>query len=403
MDLYSDAKTIVETLHRAGFIAYFAGGWVRDFLLQVPSDDIDIATNAPPEVIQTLFSKTVPIGIKFGILLVIVHDHPFEVATFRQDLGYKDGRHPQQVLFSSAEEDAKRRDFTINGLFFDPLHNKVLDFVGGQQDLKAGVLRAIGNPLDRLQEDRLRMIRASRLTCRFGLTMEPSTLQAIYQVAPLLLPAIAIERIVQEFKKAHNFQVLDAMLENLHALTLLQEIFPSLRALCPGELKQRLKPYRAYPFDAPFIAFIALLFPNLTVQGGSDLCHQLKLSNKDCLFIQFLLRFQTLPPQDRYAWTHFYADPKSPWVLAIEQAHLGPLDQSAKRLSHEQRRDTLRPYIQHMVEQQKWIDPQDLIDRGIPQGPRWRQLFQEAEKVAIDECLVSKEEILKRIFPAPLT
>ena len=162
MEEHPQARYIVDTLAKAGFVAYYAGGWVRDFLLGHPSDDIDIATNAPPETIQALFPKTVPIGIAFGIVLVIVEGHPYEVATFRNDLEYQDGRRPLRIEFTTAEEDAKRRDFTINGMFYDPLQKTVLDFVGGQQDLQKQLVRAIGNPHARIAEDRLRMIRAIR-------------------------------------------------------------------------------------------------------------------------------------------------------------------------------------------------------------------------------------------------
>src|SRR5690242_9779786 len=127
MEEHPQARFIVETLGSAGYVAYYAGGWVRDFLLNHPSDDIDIATNAPPETIQALFPRTVPIGIAFGIILVIQDGRQYEVATFRQDLEYKDGRRPSKIEFATAAEDAKRRDFTINGMFYDPLKDEILD------------------------------------------------------------------------------------------------------------------------------------------------------------------------------------------------------------------------------------------------------------------------------------
>lgn len=195
MQEHPQARFIVDTLIEHGFSAYYAGGWVRDFLLQRDSDDIDIATSAPPEAIQKLFPHTVPIGIAFGIVLVIVEGHQYEVATFRQDIEYKDGRRPAAIAFSSAEEDAKRRDFTINGMFYDPIEQKVLDFVEGIADLEAKIIRAIGDPHERIREDRLRMIRAARLACRFHFTIEENTKAAIRAHAKELFPAVAIERI----------------------------------------------------------------------------------------------------------------------------------------------------------------------------------------------------------------
>ena len=170
MEEHQQARIIVETLHRAGFLAYYAGGWVRDFLLNHPSDDIDIATNAPPETVQALFSHTVPIGIAFGIILVIQEGHTYEVATFRQDFDYQDGRRPARIQFSTAAEDAKRRDFTINGLFYDPVREEILDYINGREDIRAGIIRAIGNPHERIKEDRLRMIRGDspRVPLRFS-------------------------------------------------------------------------------------------------------------------------------------------------------------------------------------------------------------------------------------------
>src|SRR6185437_5720237 len=168
MEMYEVATHIVKRLVEAGHLAYFAGGWVRDFLLNHPSDDIDIATSASVEEIQALFPKTIPVGIAFGIVIVVEKGHQFEVATFRKDRGYVDGRRPTGIDPASPEEDAQRRDFTLNGMFYDPLQKKVLDFVSGQEDLKKGIIRAIGNPHERFLEDRLRMMRAVRYGTRFG-------------------------------------------------------------------------------------------------------------------------------------------------------------------------------------------------------------------------------------------
>ena len=179
MDKHPEALKIVQTLTQAGFIAYYAGGWVRDNLLNYPSDDIDIATNAPPEKVQALFPRTIPIGLSFGIILVVMDNHQYEVAAFRQDFDYLDGRRPSRIEFSSAEEDAKRRDFTINGMFYDPIQEKLLDYVGGQKDLELKTIRAIGDPHERIKEDRLRMIRAIRLSCRFQFAIDPLTEKAL--------------------------------------------------------------------------------------------------------------------------------------------------------------------------------------------------------------------------------
>src|SRR3954470_24184706 len=142
----ADALLVLRRLRDAGHVAYFAGGCVRDMLLNLEPKDFDVATDAPPDRVRSLFSSTQAVGAKFGVILVRHGRSVIEVATFRTDLAYTDGRHPQGVVFTTAEEDAKRRDFTINGMFFDPIEEKVIDFVGGQEDVRDKLLRAIGEP-----------------------------------------------------------------------------------------------------------------------------------------------------------------------------------------------------------------------------------------------------------------
>ena len=143
------ATRLVERLRAAGHEAFFAGGCVRDMLLGKEAHDIDIATSAKPEEVQHLFHRTVAVGAAFGVIVVLEDDFEFQVATFRSDGAYKDGRHPESVSFTTAEGDAKRRDFTVNGLFYDPIEKQIIDHVGGESDLKAGILRSIGNPEER--------------------------------------------------------------------------------------------------------------------------------------------------------------------------------------------------------------------------------------------------------------
>ncbi|MGZ5537631.1 MAG: CCA tRNA nucleotidyltransferase, partial [Chthoniobacterales bacterium] len=161
-ELQTTAREIVARLRARGHVAYFAGGCVRDLVRGQTPKDVDIATDARPEEVQKIFSRTYAVGAHFGVIVVLENGIQFEVATFRSDGVYLDGRHPTEVHFSSAEEDARRRDFTINGMFFDPEKNEVIDFVGGRADLDAKVIRAIGDPAQRFAEDRLRMLRAVR-------------------------------------------------------------------------------------------------------------------------------------------------------------------------------------------------------------------------------------------------
>ncbi|HXY60795.1 MAG TPA: CCA tRNA nucleotidyltransferase, partial [Chthoniobacterales bacterium] len=156
------ARGICARLREQDHIAYFAGGCVRDMVRGLIPKDFDVATNAMPEMVQKIFPRTYAVGAKFGVIVVVENETNFEVATFRSDGRYLDHRHPIDVRFSSPQEDAKRRDFTINGMFFDPAKNEVIDFVGGRADLDAKVVRAIGDPAQRFSEDRLRMLRAIR-------------------------------------------------------------------------------------------------------------------------------------------------------------------------------------------------------------------------------------------------
>ena len=196
-----DAVAVVRRLREAGHVAYFAGGCVRDLLLRLTPKDYDVATDAPPTRVRELFPRTQAVGQAFGVILVRHRRSTVEVATFRSDGAYEDGRRPAAVTFTTAEEDAKRRDFTINGLFLDPLDgDRVIDHVGGQEDLKGRRLRAIGDPDERFREDHLRLLRALRFAARFGLEVEPATADAIRRRASLL-KGISPERIADELRK----------------------------------------------------------------------------------------------------------------------------------------------------------------------------------------------------------
>src|SRR5262249_17942 len=170
---------VMAGLRAAGFKGYFAGGCLRYWLLGEQPIEFDVATDASAEAVQQLFPRTVPVGAQFGVVIVLIDDQPIEVASFRTDAEYLDGRRPVSVRPATAAEDAQRRDLTINGMFLDPDSGTVLDVVGGQADLAAGVVRAIGDPVARLGEDRLRMLRAIRLAARLGFTIEPATMAAI--------------------------------------------------------------------------------------------------------------------------------------------------------------------------------------------------------------------------------
>ena len=198
--MLSTARSIVQDLVNAGHQAVFAGGCVRDQLLGKEPKDYDIATDATPAQVQRLFPHSLAVGAHFGVIIVRRDHHAFEVATFRRDGEYKDGRRPDHVEFTDAEEDARRRDFTVNGLFFDPLKDEVLDYVHGREDLKAAVLRAIGDAKSRFREDHLRLLRAVRFATVLGFEIEAETWKAVRELATEI-KGVSAERIKEELVK----------------------------------------------------------------------------------------------------------------------------------------------------------------------------------------------------------
>lgn len=230
MTVKQNAIEIVRTLQEYGYQALFAGGCVRDMIMGKESADYDIATNALPQDVMELFEKTIPVGVQFGVVIVVKNSHNFEVATFRTEGSYSDGRHPDYVTFCTPEADVKRRDFTINGLLYDPVKNEILDYVGGQEDILRGIIRTIGNPIERFTEDKLRMIRAARFACRFNFPIHPDTKQAIIQLAPQI-HVVSAERIREELEKILTGPNSHIGIQLLDELRLLQEILPEVSGM----------------------------------------------------------------------------------------------------------------------------------------------------------------------------
>ncbi len=224
------AVSVVARLQRHGHLAYFAGGCVRDALLGQPPKDYDVVTAATPEQVQSLFARTVPVGAQFGVVRVLERPYEFEVATFRADGKYLDGRRPQSVTFSSPEEDAQRRDFTINGMFLDPIADRVIDHVGGREDLARGIVRAIGNPEERFREDRLRLLRAVRFAASLGFAIEAATWQAL-RTHSAELKAVSAERIRDELNKILADPQRVRGLDLLEASGLLRAVLPEVADL----------------------------------------------------------------------------------------------------------------------------------------------------------------------------
>lgn len=214
---------IIEILKKAGHEAYWAGGCVRDMLLGIEPKDFDIVTSAKPDEIEDLLEHTIPVGKEFGVILAIKNNHHFEIATFRSDAGYSDGRRPDAVIFTDAKKDALRRDFTINALFYDPTEDRILDYVGGQKDLKDKLIRFIGKPEERIKEDHLRILRAVRFKNSYDMQYHPETYQAIKKYVHLV-DKVSSERIADELNKMimgdNSGQAFEDLFE-IEALTIL--------------------------------------------------------------------------------------------------------------------------------------------------------------------------------------
>ncbi|HWX19933.1 MAG TPA: CCA tRNA nucleotidyltransferase [Candidatus Binatia bacterium] len=227
--LRDQATGIVRRLQAAGFAAFWVGGCVRDFLLGRDPGDYDIVTSALPEQLEPLFKRTIPVGRKFGVIVVLQGRHQFQVATFRAEADYQDGRHPQHVTFGNAQADARRRDFTVNGLFYDPVRQELHDWVGGEADLRAKILRTIGPPAERFAEDHLRLLRAVRLAAQLDFQIEPETLAAVKALAPSIR-SISAERIRDELLKLFRPPHAARGLDLLHQSGLLEQVLPEIAA-----------------------------------------------------------------------------------------------------------------------------------------------------------------------------
>ncbi len=234
MNIDSNARTIIDTLKDRGYDAYLVGGCVRDYLLGIEATDWDIVTSARPEEIEELFVKTIAVGKAFGVIVVLVDGGEYEVATFRNDGKYVDGRKPDSVEFSSAVEDVKRRDFTVNALLFDPVTAEIIDYVGGEQDIRDGVIRTVGEPYRRFQEDHLRLLRAVRFALKTGFVIAENTFSAVAELAGLVR-TVSKERIAAELLKMLTCKGAGEALTLLYKTNLLQHILPEAVELkgCP--------------------------------------------------------------------------------------------------------------------------------------------------------------------------
>ncbi|MCD4830915.1 MAG: CCA tRNA nucleotidyltransferase [Anaerohalosphaeraceae bacterium] len=280
------AIQIIKTLRREGFQALLAGGCVRDMLLGRRAKDYDVATDARPNEICDLFRRTIKVGAKFGVIIVLTDAQQVEVATFRSESGYSDGRHPEKVEFTSAKEDAIRRDFTINGMFFDPVKKELTDYVGGRKDLERKIIRTIGNAEERLSDDYLRMLRAVRFAAQLDFKIASGTIAAIRKNHKNILE-ISGERTASELDGLLSCPNRVKGLKILRGCGLSESIFPILENESSAKFGEKV--CNLLPNKASFSLALAAIFSDYQTANILDNCKILKLSRNQRKYLTFLL------------------------------------------------------------------------------------------------------------------
>lgn len=387
------ALEIVQKLRAAGFESLWAGGCVRDELLGLAPKDYDVATSATPDQIRDLFGRrrTLPIGAAFGVVTVLGPRTAgqIEVATFRKDAAYSDGRHPDSVTFTDAEHDAQRRDFTINGLFFDPVENRVVDYVDGQADLQRRIIRAIGDARLRLSEDKLRMLRAVRFAATFEFEIDPETLRAIQDMAGEIT-TVSAERIGMEIRRMLLDPNRAMAVRLLQETKLLSEVIPETERLSPAEFEETLRVLAALRQPTFATAFAALL---LQLGGpGIEIGRRLRYTNKEIERANWLHWNMNVATNARIvAWpvlqrvlTHQGAAE----LLALCEAEHGPGDPA---LAHCQER---LAWPAERLNPKPLLDGADLIRHGLPPGPRFSALLEKVRDAQLNEEIGTREEAL---------
>lgn len=413
--LSKGARHIAERLQAAGFTALWAGGCVRDMIMGRSPKDYDIATNAAPDQVMTLFPRAIAVGKSFGVVRVIVQANEYEVATFRKDHAYKDGRHPDAVSFTDEKTDALRRDFTVNALFFDPLKDKIHDYAGGQADISAGLIRAVGNPDDRFAEDHLRMLRAIRFAATLDFKLDPLTFEAIQNHAAKI-SKISMERIQQELTRIllESERAGDAM-ELLEQSGLLPIILPEVTAM-----QGQAQPPQFHPEGDVFTHTMLML--NAMRQPGLRLAYALLLHDvgkpptakltdgrirfnlhaaRGAAMADAILKRLRLPAEDIKAITFAVANHmrfmdvrkmRRATLRRLVGAPTFPLELELHRLdcaaSHgdmqnfEFLREFQRECRSQPVLPKAWITGYDIMAMGVPNGReigRWKKLAYDAQ------------------------
>lgn len=391
--LYREAIKLVQHLREAGFQAYFAGGAVRDMVMKRPLTDIDIATDGSIDALKALFPKAILVGAQFGVLRVIRHRFEFEIATFRTESNYLDGRHPSHVEKASTyEEDAQRRDFTINGLFFDPAEEMVLDCVGGLDDIFHKQLRTIGSPHERFKEDRLRVIRAVRFSRSLDFPIQQETEEAMKEFADSVIQHVSGERIWNELSKMASLSILASSLTLMHSIGLFRSLFPFVRE--ETEWRKRVSLLEgvrcSLPLGLSLLFYDVDQFPLWTVE-------KFHISHKEFLLLnqfQMLYRGFSKKHISEMDIVDLLALSFSEEILPV----LAILLSSDWLPSLMEKRKELMPWIEQRRSKKYSIDGKTLLERGISPGKRVGELMERAFELSLRKKLLVKEELLREVM-----
>jgi poly(A) polymerase len=429
------AVEVVQRLRDAGHQALWAGGCVRDELLGIAPKDYDVATDARPEEVRRLFRRTIAVGLSFGVIEVLgprtaAGMLKVQVATFRSDVSYSDGRHPDAVVFSSAREDALRRDFTINGMFFDPLEGRLIDYVGGQQDLQARVLRAIGDPAARFGEDKLRLLRAVRFATRFDLAIEPATEAAIRAMADQIT-VVSEERIAEELRRLLVYPQRARGVNLLYEVGLVKPLLPELvpmKGLPQGppsaptgdlwdhvlRVLELLGPEPSFP-----LALAALLHDvgkprtvgrtpdrytfyyheHVGRRLASEICLRLKLSNAERERVEWLVeKHQVLCDARQMRTSKLKVLLAHPGIRELLALHRADALASGRGTEHvEYCAYLLREWSEADLNPPPLLTGHDLTRHGLEPGPQFKRLLDAVREAQLDGTITTAKEALELV------
>jgi poly(A) polymerase len=432
---FDTARSIVGRLRGSGYKAFLVGGCVRDTVLGIPPMEYDITTSAKPEEIMRIFSNTVPVGLSFGVILVLQDGFKFEIATFRKDESYSDGRRPDKVVYTSSEqEDVCRRDFTINGMLYDPITEEVIDHVKGIDDLKIGIVRAIGSPYERFNEDKLRMIRAIRFAARFNYELENETVHAIKELAHRITD-VSAERIREEIVKIITQKNPGVGLKLLRQTGLLSHILPEVDKMYGVPQPPEFHPegdvftHTCLTLDKLFeitegkpsieLGVGALLHDvgkpptfsfedrirfnahdRIGAEMAEKICKRLRFSNKEIERVSDLvsehLRFKDVFNMRESTLKRFIAMPYFEDHLTL---HLADCQAShGSREAYDFVKKKLEEFKEEEIKPKPIITGYDLIDMGYTPGPIFSEILDSIEEAQLEGIVKNKDEAKKFVL-----